>query len=636
MTAHSPRRLPLTMSLIALLLALVAGPAAWRRIEAAAATPSAAKPGGKQPTVAEATAFIEAAESRLQDLSIKSDRANWVQSNFITEDTEKIAADANEALIGAVAEEALAARRFEGLKLSADVARKFALLKVAVELPAPGNAAERGELTEIAASLEGAYGRGKYCPPATAAAPSGGGAEGAGDGCLDVNAITKIMADSRDPKQLLDVWRGWHTISPPMRPKYQRFVELANKGAREQGFKDLGALWRSSYDMPPDAFAAEVERLWNQVAPLYWSLHAYMRTQLVKQYGAQVVPPDGPIPAHLLGNIWAQQWGNLEPLVATPGSGLGYDLTKVLVARKVDDRQMVRFGEGFFTSLGFDPLPATFWERSLFVKPADRDVVCHASAWDLDAQEDLRIKMCIEINDEDFRTVHHELGHNFYQRAYRRQPTMFRGGANGAFHEAIGDTIALSITPAYLKKIGLLDTVPPPTGEIGYLMKMALDKVAFLPFGLLIDQWRWKVFSGEVTPAHYNRAWWDLRLKYQGVVPAVARTESDFDPGAKYHVPANVSYTRYFLAHILQFQFHRALCREAGFQGPLYQCSIYGNEAAGKKLRAMLEMGQSRPWPEALYALTGEKQMDATAIIDYFAPLKKWLDEQNQGKKIGV
>ncbi|MEK7282373.1 MAG: M2 family metallopeptidase, partial [Acidobacteriota bacterium] len=479
MTKHSPFS-------TALLLTLMAGFAPGPRADAAAA-----------PGKAEAKAFIEAAEQRLQEWSIKSDRANWVQQNFITEDTEKIAADANEALIGAVTGYALEARRFDGLELPADVARKLALVKLSIELPAPNNAAERGELTDIAAWLEGAYGRGKYCPKGAGAGARPGGAEGAGDDCLDINAITRIMADSRDPQQLLDVWRGWHTISPPMRPKYQRFVELANKGAREMGFKDLGTMWRSSYDMPPDAFSAEVERLWRQVAPLYWSLHAYMRTQLGKQYGVQTVPPDGPIPAHLLGNIWAQQWGNLEPLVIPPGGDAGYDLTRILRDRKVDERQMVRHGEGFFTSLGLDPLPATFWERSLFTKPADRDVVCHASAWDLDAQEDLRIKMCIEINDEDFRTIHHELGHNFYQRAYRRQPPMFRAGANGAFHEAIGDTIALSITPAYLKRLGLLDKEPPPAGELGYLMKMALDKVAFLPFGLLVDQWRWKVFSGE-------------------------------------------------------------------------------------------------------------------------------------------
>jgi peptidyl-dipeptidase A len=620
MTA-SPRRLCLTVLVTACLLILSTG---------VSPGPHGAQ-GAKPPTAAEAKTFIESAEKRLLELGIESDRADWVQQNFITEDTEQMAAEAKKNLIAAVTGLALKGKRFDALKLPADQRRKFDLLKLAVELPAPNNAADQTELTDISAWLESTYGKGKYCPPVASASATAPGAA-----CLDINDITRVMSESRDPQRLLEVWRGWHTISPSMRPKYERFAQLANKGARELGFPNLGAMWRSNYDMPPDAFAAEVERLWTQVAPLYWSLHAYVRTQLVKQYGAQVVPPDGPIPAHLLGNIWAQQWGNIYPLVAPPGGDTGYDLTELLRSRQVDEIKMVKYGESFFTSLGFAPLPPTFWERSLFKKPADRDVVCHASAWDIDTQQDLRVKMCIEVNDEDFRTIHHELGHNFYQRAYNQQPPSFRGGANGAFHEAIGDTIALSITPGYLKKIGLLDKDPAPGGDLGYLMKMALDKIAFLPFGLLVDQWRWKVFSGEVTPASYNKAWWDLRLKYQGVSPVAPRSEADFDPGAKYHVPANVSYTRYFLAHILQFQFHRALCREAGFQGPLYQCSIYDNKAAGKKLQAMLEMGQSRSWPEALYALTGEKQMDATAILDYFAPLKKWLDEQNKGKKVGI
>jgi len=637
MTEHAPRRSPVTLSAVAVCLVLATGAAPGPKAATPpkpAGRPGAPPPAGRQATAVEAKTFIEDVEKRLLELSVRSDRSDWVQQNFITQDTEQIAAEAKKDLIAAVTSEAIKAKRFDGVKLPDDVRRKFDLLRLAVELPAPNNPADQTELTDISAWLESAYGKGKYCPPGTGSRGQPGGA--AGPGCLDINDITRIMAESRDSRQLLDVWRGWHTVSPPMRPKYERFVQLADKGAREMGFKDLGAMWRSNYDMPPDALAAEVERLWTQVAPLYWSLHAYVRSQLVKQYGPALVPPDGPIPAHLLGNIWAQQWGNIYPLVAPPGGDPGYDLTELLRARKVDELQMVRYGEGFFTSLGFASLPPTFWERSLFKKPADRDVVCHASAWDIDAEQDLRVKMCIEINDEDFRTIHHELGHNFYQRAYNRQPGMFRAGANGAFHEAIGDTIALSITPAYLKRIGLLDKDPAPGGDLGYLMKMALDKIAFLPFGLLVDQWRWKVFSGEVTPAGYNKAWWDLRLKYQGVAPAVPRSEADFDPGAKYHVPANVSYTRYFLAHILQFQFHRALCREAGFTGPLDQCSIYDNKAAGRKLQAMLEMGQSRPWPEELYALTGERQMDAGAILDYFAPLKKWLDEQNQGKKIGV
>jgi peptidyl-dipeptidase A len=451
---------------------------------------------------------------------------------------------------------------------------------------------------------------------------------------MDLEDITKIMANSRYEKELLDVWTGWHTIARPMKKDFVRYVELANKGARELGFEDTGAMWRSKYDMTPEQFSAELERLWEQVRPLYVSLHAYVRWKLREKYG-DIVPANGPIPAHLLGNMWAQTWDNVYPLVAPKGADPGYDLTKILKGRNTDPLQMVRYGEGFFTSLGFDPLPKTFWERSMFTKPKDREVVCHASAWDIDYVDDLRIKMCIDITTEDFTTIHHELGHNFYQRAYDKQPVLFRDSANDGFHEAVGDTIALSVTPEYLVKLGLLDRAPDASKDIGLLLNKALEKVAFLPFGLLIDQWRWKVFSGEVTPENYNRVWWELRKKYQGVAPPVARTEEDFDPGAKYHVPANVPYTRYFLADILQFQFHRALAKTAGCTTPLNRCSIYGNKEAGEKLEKMLSMGQSKPWPDALEALTGQRQMDASAIRDYFAPLQKWLDEQNKGKPVG-
>jgi peptidyl-dipeptidase A len=420
-----------------------------------------------------------------------------------------------------------------------------------------------------------------------------------------------------------------------MRARYTRFVELTNKGARELGFDDTGAMWRSNYDMPPDQFSAEIERLWQQVRPFYLSLHAYVRRRLAERYGTALVPPHGPIPAQLLGNPWAQEWGNIYDLVAPSGGESGVDLTERLRTHRMDARGIVRAGEGFFRSLGFAPLPQTFWQRSLFTKPADRDVVCHASAWSIDNREDVRLKMCIQVNADDFNTVHHELGHNFYQLAYRQQPFLFMNSANEAFHEAIGDTVALSITPEYLKQIGLVDAVPPPAGDTGLLLRQALDKIAFLPFGLLIDQWRWRVFSGEITPGDYNTAWWDLRTRYQGVAPPVARSEQDFDPGAKYHVPANYPYTRYFLARILQFQFHRALCEAAGQRGPLHRCSIYGSKTAGDRLQRTLAMGASRPWPEALEALTGQRQMDATALVDYFAPLKAWLDEQNRGQEIG-
>ncbi len=573
------------------------------------------------PTPDAARAFIERAEVRLLELGNKQQRASWIQNTYITDDTEKLAAEANQDLIAATMELAAEATRFDGLALPEDVARRLKLLKLSLTLPAPRDLKLQTELTEAAAWLESAYGKGKYCPP--------------GKECQDLSALSRVLAESRKPDELLEAWKGWHEIAPPMRPRYERFVTLANQGARELGFPDMGALWRSNYDMPPDAFAAEVDRIWTQVRPLYDSLHAYVRRRLGETYGTKLVPPDGPIPAHLLGNMWAQQWGNVYPLVAPPSQGQGYDLTALLKAKKVDERELVRYGERFFTSLGFDPLPQTFWERSLFKKPADRDVVCHASAWDVDNDQDLRVKMCIDVGAEDFVVAHHELGHNFYQRAYRKKPFLYRSGANDGFHEAIGDAIALSVTPEYLVKIGLLDKAPDPGGDLGLLMKMALEKVAFLPFGLMIDEWRWKVFSGEVKAADYNRAWWELRQKRQGVAPPVARSEANFDPGAKYHVPANVPYTRYFLADVLQFQFHRALCRAAEVTGPLHRCSVYGSRAAGDRFAKMLEMGQSRPWPEALEAMTGEKRMDAGALIEYFAPLQKWLDEQNRGRKVG-
>jgi peptidyl-dipeptidase A len=587
-----------------------------------AAVPETAAPaGGKAPTAAEAKKFVDEAEAKLFELSVEASRAGWVQSTYITDDTELLAAKANERAINAGVEYAKQAARYDKLKLPPETARKLTILKNGLTLAAPSNPKESEEVTRIAASLEGEYGKGKYCPQGT-------------DKCLDINEITKIMAESRDAAQLLDVWRGWHTISIPMRPEYQRFVELANKGARELGFKDTGAMWRSKYDMPPDAFAKEVDRLWQQLKPLYVSLHAYVRWKLREKYG-DAVPANGPIPAHLLGNIWAQDWSNIYPLVAPKDADPGYDLTKILKAKNTDAKGMVRYGERFFTSLGFAPLPETFWERSLFVKPRDREVVCHASAWDVDNVNDLRIKMCIEPTAEDFSTIHHELGHNFYQRAYNTKPALFRDSANDGFHEAVGDTIALSITPEYLVKIGMIDKAPDVSKDIGLLLNRALEKLAFLPFGLIVDQWRWKVFDGSVSPANYNAAWDELRLRYQGIAPGVERTEKDFDPGAKYHVPANVPYTRYFLAAILQFQFHRALSQAAGCTGPLHRCSIYDNKDAGKKLDTMLQMGLSHPWQDALEAISGKREMDATAMRDYFAPLQKWLDEQNKGKPVG-
>jgi peptidyl-dipeptidase A len=576
-----------------------------------------------QPTPADAKAFLDNVNQTMLRLGVEANQGGWVQQNFITDDTGALAARANQRFIDAIARFVKDATRYDTLDLPADQRRQMTVLKTSLVMVTPADPKESEELTTTMARLESAYGKGKWC--ADPKEP---------DTCLNIDDVTKVMAESRDPKRLRTVWEGWHTISPPMKKDYTRFVELSNKGAREIGFKDTGAMWRSKYDMPPDDFAKELDRLWTQVQPLYLKLHAYVRMKLHEKYG-DLVPASGPIPAYLLGNIWAQDWTNIYPLVAPAGADPGYSLTDILKKRNMSPLDMVRTGERFYTSVGLAPLPKTFWERSLFVRPKDRDVVCHASAWDIDNEEDLRIKMCIEQTAEDFTTIHHELGHNFYQRAYKGQPVIFRDSANDGFHEAIGDTIALSVTPEYLVRIGLLGKAPDASRDLGLLMNRALEKVAFLPFGLLIDQWRWKVFSGEVTPEQYNKAWWDLRLKYQGIAPPAMRGEEFFDPGAKYHIPDNTPYSRYFMSFILQFQFHRALAKIAGCTDPLNRCSIYESKEAGSRLNAMLSMGLSKPWPDALEALTGARQMDATAILDYFAPLSKWLDEQLAGKPVG-
>jgi peptidyl-dipeptidase A len=580
-------------------------------------------PSSPAPTAAGARAFLDTANATTMKLGNQASQAGWVQQTFITDDTEAIAARANQAANEAGAKFAREAVQFDAVQVSPEERRQLNLLKVALVLATPADSKESDELSKIMARLESTYGKGKWC-----ADPS------KPDACKNIDEVSRIISTPGDEKALRAAWEGWHTIAPPMRKDYQRFVELSNKGAKELGFADTGAMWRSKYDMKPDEFTRELDRLWDQVKPLYLKLHAYVRVKLRAKYG-DVVPEKGPIPAHLLGNLWAQDWSNIYPLVAPPRADPGFSLTEILKARKMSALDMVRVGERFYTSLGFAPLPKTFFERSLLVRPKDRDVVCHASAWDVDYAEDIRIKMCIEPTAEDFTTIHHELGHNFYQRAYKDLPVLFRDSANDGFHEAIGDTVALSVTPEYLVTIGLLDKAPDTSRDIGLLMNKALEKIAFLPFGLLIDQWRWKVFTGEITPAEYNKAWWDLKLKYQGVAPPSARGEAFFDAGAKYHVPDNTPYTRYFLADILQFQFHRALAKTAGCTLPLNRCSTYENKAAGERLNRMLSMGASRPWPEALEALTGSKQMDATAILDYFAPLSKWLDEQLAGQTVG-
>ncbi len=587
--------------------------------------PTTALPAPPPATANEARAFLRKVNDDLKSLAVKQSTADWIKSTFITEDSERAAAWANDDLLAYTRQALEQAKRFDTVTLDADSARMIRLLRVNNAVLPPADAAHRAELTAILARMEGTYGAGKDC-----------GTDGKRK-CRDLEQLERVMDRSRDPKALLEAWQGWHAVGRQIRPLYERFVVLANEGARDNGFADLGALWRSAYDMTPEELERETDRIWGQVKPLYDDLHCYVRAGLQRKYGKALVPDGKPIPAHLLGNMWAQEWTNIYPLVEPYPGVASLDVTRKLETQRWDPRRMVKLGESFFTGLGLDPLPATFWTHSLFTKPRDREVVCHASAWDVSYADDLRIKMCIRPNEEDLLTIHHELGHNYYQHAYVQQPFLYMTGANEAFHEAVGDALALSVTPAYLVSAGLLDRVPPENQKalIDAQLKSALEKVAFLPFAKDIDAWRWQVFSGKVPPGDYQAAWWALRTREQGVSPPVARAEADFDAGAKYHVPANVSYIRYFLARVLQFQFYRALCKAAGHAGPLHSCSFAGSKEAGRRLQAMLALGASKPWPDALEALTGERRIDGGALLEYFAPLQSWLREQNRGRACG-
>jgi peptidyl-dipeptidase A len=582
-------------------------------------------------TAAEADAFVKDVNQQISDLAKDVDRASWVKATYVTPDTEYLDSKQRERLLELIARKVKEAKRFEGLKLSPETTRALYLLKYSAGLPAPSDPKKRARLAELTTGMESIYSKGKHCSPKL----KGKGEDKKSD-CLVLGELDQVLSKEKNPELLLEAWTGWHSISKPMRDMYGEFVKLGNEGASELGFKDMADIWKGGYDMSSDDFEKEMNRLWTEVKPLYEKLHCFVRGRLAKQYGEKVVAKDKPLPAHLMGNMWAQEWQSLYSIMEPHKGRGGIDVTKQLVAKKYDAIKMVKSGEQFFTSLGMAPLPKTFWERSLFVKPKDRDVECHASAWDVGLSGDLRIKMCIKVNYDDFVTIHHELGHNYYYQQYGHLPPLFQAGANDGFHEGIGDTLVLSVTPGYLKQIGLFDqAAEDPQVDLNVLMMRALEGVAFLPFGKLIDEWRWRVFDGRTKPADYNKSWWELRLKYQGVAPPVERSEADFDPGAKYHIPGNVPYTRYFIARILQYQFHRALCKAAGHKGPLHQCSIYNNKEAGKKMIAMLKLGASKPWADALAELGGERTMDATAIIDYYQPLMAWLDTQIKGEKCG-
>ena len=604
-------RLSLATSAIALTIALASCAAPKETLQET--TPVAAEATTESPTVTEARAFMARAESELSDMSDEASLVFWAQATNITDETNAAAAEIGARATKLSVSLANESKKFNIDDLPQDLARKMTKLRAGITIPAPSTEGAAEELSTITTDLDAKYGTGTFNYKGK-------------DMTLD--ELSTIIETSRDPEELKAVWEGWRTVSPAMKDEYARMVEIANEGAVALGYPSLDQMWLSNYDMAPEEMEAEVDRLWSQVEPLYKELHCYARTRLNAQYGDDVQPKTGPIRADLLGNMWAQDWSGIYDVVKTDTPGPSYNVTQRLVEKGYDPIKMVKTGEAFFTSLGFAPLPETFWERSMITRPEGKEVICHASAWDLDNKDDVRIKMCTEVNEEDFDTVHHELGHNFYQRAYKDQDFLYKDGANDGFHEAIGD---------YLKQIGLINEseMPPADADTALLLNIALKKIAFLPFALTVDGWRWDVLSGKTAPADYNDAWWAKRLEMQGIVPPGPRPADAFDPGAKYHIPGNTPYLRYFLSYILQFQFHKAACEQAGWEGPLHRCSIYDNKEVGERFNAMLEMGASKPWPDALEAFTGTREIDGSAIVEYFDPLMVYLKEQNEGQSCG-
>lgn len=644
------RHVLLSLAVAASMLSL----AACKKSPTPAETPAAAQ---VQPEGETADQFVARVNDEYRKMYPELSAAQWLSNTYINDDSQLLASKSNERWLGQLNGWIEQAKRFEGRQMSPDSARTIQLLKLSTSLPPPRDPAKLAELTQLATKLEGMYGAGTYCKQ-----------EGGEKRCRQIGELEDVLRKSRDYDAQLDAWQGWHTISVPMRKDYTRFAELANQGAQDLGFADTGEMWRSGYDMPPAEIAAETDRLWSQVKPLYEQLHCYARTKLNAKYGpGKGEVAGGLLPAHLMGNLWQQDWGNLWDILApySEAQAGNLDISGALETMYREDyrerqrqfpgepepeeqveleqaarlgvaKQMTERAQDFYVSLGMPKLPASYWEKTQFIKPRDRDVVCHASAWDMNMAGDVRTKMCTKPNEEDFTTIYHELGHVYYYLAYNKLPPMFQAGANDGFHEAIGDTIVLAMTPNYLQSIGLVGAQQQSNEAlINSQMRMALAKVAFLPFGLMIDRWRWGVFDGSIKPDGYNKAWWDLKAKYQGVAPVSPRGEEFFDPGAKYHVPGNTPYTRYFLSHVLQFQFYKALCDTAGYKGPLNECSFYGNRAAGEKFWAMLGKGAAQPWQKTMQELTGSPKMDATAMLEYFAPLQTWLKQQNEGQQCG-
>ena len=568
-----------------------------------------------------AEAFVERASRELEDLDRRTTLAAFTDAIDKTPENTKALEELRLASNRAGLEFWKQAGPFAEMKLKGSTRRQIQLLRVPSDRPVPFDPKLAAESFALRSQMEKSYVDAQNCA--------------AGGNCRTKDKLYKVLETSRKPADLLSAWLAWHDYGAAVKPTYTRFVELANIGARDRKLSDAGAALRSQYEMSPDAFAAEYDRLWNQLRPLYEQLHCHVRAKLHEHYG-DLVPERGLIPAHLLGNMWAQYWQGIDELLDLPRAGKSIDVTRAIQDKKMSPEDLVRTAEASFRSMGFPELPPNFWQKSV-LKKTGKNMNCQPTAWPIDpAHSDVRMSFCVEANENDLRTLHHELGHIYYYLSYANQPFLFQDGANPGFHEALGDTLAISLTPNYLQKIGLApQDASVESDQLRYLIRIALDKLPTMATAAVVDTWRWKVYSGEIPPERYNEGWWEQVRKYQGVAPPISRSEKDFDAVMFYHISNNVPYDRYFTAGLLQFDFYKALCKAAGFQGELHKCSFFGSAAAGERLQNAMKLGASAPWPDVLEQLTGSKQIDGKAMVDYLAPVMTWLQKQNEGRSCG-
>ncbi|XP_053696511.1 angiotensin-converting enzyme [Sabethes cyaneus] len=448
--------------------------------------------------------------------------------------------------------------------------------------------------------------------------------------------LKDIMAKSRDWNELQYTWLEWRRKSGRhMRELFEQLVDLTNEAARVNNFTDGAAYWQFPYESRD--FREEMEQVWKEILPLYEMIHAYVRRKLREFYGPDKISRDVPLPDHILGDMYGQSWNNiLDVLIPYPGRSY-LEVTPEMHKQGYNPLVMFQIADEFFVSMNMTAMPPDFWLTSVLTQPPDRPVLCTPSSWDFCNGKDYRIKMCTTVSHKDFITVHHELAHVQYFLNYRNNPKVFRDGANPGFHEAIGDAVTLSVAaPKHLQNLGLVQkNVDDTAHDINFLFSLALEKVVFLPFALAMDAWRYDIFEKRIRKEQYNCHWWLLREQYGGVKPPVLRSELDFDPGAKYHVAANIPYIKYFFSNVLQFQIHRAMCSASRQYDPLdpnkplHKCDIYRQPAAGNILKQLMERGASEPWQQVLQEVIGEGRLDGTALREYFRPLEEWLRNEN-------